>query len=232
MALTQPLPGVALAIALGALTAGVGACAAPAPPPCLASVDCAGSAVCQPSGRCAPLTLDAARRAARRVRLEPARSALGPGATARGESTRIEDGGAVLLGFGPLPDAPQVLAAELVVPLDPDLAGVAAPFTLRVARVRPFQRPGASGGAPAHRGSVAAVPASLPSPTARRVLSPGPARPIRIDVTALVAAARRAGVRELDLSLSVEAPRGGALRLAAVRHPDPERRPRLDVLVP
>jgi hypothetical protein len=219
------------------------ACGPTHTPGCTSNALCAAPEVCHPGGRCGPLALDAAHRTARRVRLHPVRSALGPGAFARGESVRVEQGGAVLLGFGPLPEATRVLAAHLVLALAPESPGLTGVRTLRVGRVRPFERPaGPSAFAPSgtrgasrasgNPGRVATLPEPLPTPDVTVRVGPGPAHPLRVDLTALVADARRAGVRQLDLAVLLEGPAGSRLRLSSALHADPERRPRLDLLVP
>jgi hypothetical protein len=202
--------GLCLAVSL----AGCGA----RPHPCAGEVDCPSDTVCQSDGRCAPLALSPSLRAARAVRLGPASSRSSPSQADGGDAARL--GGrtrsVLLLSFDGLVPEARDAGAELVLTLDDAGVSPTTVVTLVVDRVRP---PGPTG-----------MPAVLADRVAERRIGPDSRGPIRIDVSRLVRACARDGVRRLDLAVRMEG--DAEILVSSARSSDAVRRPRLDLYLP
>ncbi len=208
--------GLAGLAALGALAAGCGA------PPCVGSVACGEGLVCGLDGRCGPLDEP-----------EGARFAGSRWLAARdwGMSTAsrrpLDDamvlgagGGEALLAFGPLPGRSAILRALLVLhPLDPD-ERVARPGELAVEHVEPFR-----GGWLPPRASVG--PRSFLA--GMHALAAGPARPVRVDLTATAQAA--AGRPDRMLYVLVRQSGGDGVALASPWAVGDRVQPRLELML-
>jgi hypothetical protein len=120
----------------------------------------------------------------------------------------------LLLSFDDLVPEAREAGAELVL----DDAGVppATFVSVVVDRIRP---PGPTG-----------APAVLVDRAAERRIGPDSRGPVRIDVSRLVRASARDGVRRLDLAVRVEG--DAEVLVTSARSPDIAKRPRLDLFIP
>lgn len=198
-----------------------GACGGPEL--CTRSAECGRGRVCGFEGACAPLAAPEGARFAGTRWLRP----LDWGVS--GAVSRLDDSLPVggqpnaesLLAFGPLPAGSEILRALLV--LHPHEPGrpLGEPSEVVVEHVEPFR-----GGIlpPRH----AAQP--LRFAAGRRALAAGPARPIRVDVTAAARSAADRDDRRLHLLLRRRDGGPVPLRFASPWHARPEARPRLELL--
>lgn len=198
--------------------------------PCESAASCPEGAVCDLDGVCRPLPTQAALRFARPVRLAP----LDWGGTRSDAPSRVpadddtlELGGdadaVVHLAFGPVPLDRPVVRAVLTMPPHPTWSGPPERAEVVARRTRRFHGTVLS----RHRAPEAIGGTAV----AQAVLAGGP-RSLRLDVTRAVRAA--ADRREVRVFLAVEIAGGGGdrpWRLASPRASDPERRPRLDLLL-
>ena len=154
-------------------------------PPCVSSAACGAGRVCGLDGACGPLAVEGSRFVGSRWLSASDWALTSHGAAPRADVLPLggPSGAEVLLAFGPLPARSRIAGALLVLhPHDP-LGRVGADGELVVERGEPFR----GGALPARR-----VSAPLCLAAARSALPAGPARPIRVDLTALTreAAAR------------------------------------------
>lgn len=185
---------------------------------CARSAECGAGLVCGFDARCAPLSPPEGARFASSRWLRP----LDWGTAGAGEplddSMPVGDGAESLLAFGPLPEPSQILRALLV--LHPHAPGerLVSDSEVVVEHVEPFR----GGALPRRHGRP-----PLPFAAARRPLSPGPQRPLRIDVTE---AARSASGGDLHLLLRRRGGGGEPLRFASPWYARTDARPRLELL--
>ncbi|HEY8432563.1 MAG TPA: hypothetical protein VIL20_29535 [Sandaracinaceae bacterium] len=193
-------------------------------PPCASSIACGEGLVCGLDGRCGALDAPPGSRFAGSRWLEardfglatrdpsPLGDALGLGGPAGSEAR---------LAFGPLPPPSRILRAVLVLhPWDPD-ARVDAPGEIVIEHVEPFR----GGRRPAR---LSRTPAAFAA--ARRALPRGPARPVRIDLSALVAAAAGRADRTLYLLVRLEGGDPAGVRFASPWSPTSPG-PRLELML-
>ncbi len=186
--------------------------------PCRGEASCPAGTVCEASGECRPLALDPVIRTARATWLLPNVARAFPTSADAGDAIRLggDSRAALFLSFGPLPDDARDATAALLLTPHASFTRPTGPLTLVVDRVRPLSSD------------------TLPEPITRRAgtraLGPDSRGVIRIDLSALVREASRAGVRTLDLALRAEG--DAAFRLASPASLDRDARPRLEVLVP
>lgn len=127
-----------------------------------------------------------------------------------------------LIAFGPLPPGSEILRALLVVqPLDPH-ARTDARGEVIVEHVEPFRG-----------GPLPARPGALPLRFAagRHALAEGAVFPLRVDVTEAARAAAGRADRRLHLLLRLESRAERPLVLASPWAVDPDRRPRIELML-
>lgn len=131
-------------------------------------------------------------------------------------------GGEALLAFGPLPGRSGILRALLVLhPEDPG-GRVTRPGEIVVERYEPFR-----GGRRPARLSVTPVAFAA----ARNALAPGPTRPMRIDLTALVRRAAGRDDRTLYVLVRLEGGDPQGARFASPWAVSDRPRPRLELML-
>lgn len=186
--------------------------------PCRGEASCPAGTVCEASGECRPLALDPMTRTARGTWLLPSLTRVFPTSADAGDAIRLgaEARSTLFLSFGPLPDNARDATAALVLTPHASFTRPTGPLTLVVDRVRPL--------------SSNALPEPVTRRAGTRALGPDSRGVIRIDLSALVREASRAGVRTLDLALRAEG--DAAFRLASPSNLERDARPRLEVLVP
>jgi hypothetical protein len=200
------------------------------PSPCTSAASCPEGTVCELDGQCRALTVDPELRLARSESLAPSDWGVTrndqPG-NADGDLDSLALGGspdaAVYLAFGPLPPEQEVIHAVLTLHPHPSFAGPRGSVRVAVQPIGRFR---------GERLTARSAPSPFGPPVALRPVPTGTERPLRFDVTGAVERARRAFDGRLYLALRlVRAPRGAPVRFASPRHPDPDRRPRLSLLL-
>ncbi len=193
------------------------------PPPCASSVACGQNQVCGLDGRCGPL----AQRTAARFAAARWIAARDWAISARARRPRSDvfplggsEGAEGLLAFGPLPAQGRILQALLVLHPYEGENRVADPIEIVVERVEPFR-----GGVLPPRQTVG----PLEFAAARSALAEGPARPIRIDVSASVREAATRRDRMLYVLLRVHG--GGEVSFASPWALGERNQPRLELLL-
>lgn len=155
-------------------------------PPCVSSAACGAGRVCGLDGTCGPLAVHRSRFAGSRWLTARDWAVASHGAGPRADVLSIggPSGAEALLAFGPLPARSSIAGALLVLHPDDALGRVDAGGEVIVERGEPFR----GGELPARRTSAPVFLAA-----ARGALPAGPARPVRIDLSAL---ARDAAARD------------------------------------
>ena len=197
---------------------------------CTSGAGCREGTVCELDGQCRALTVDPELRLARSEALAPSDWGVTRNdrpANADGDLDSLALGGspdaAVYLAFGPLPPEDVVIQAVLTLHPHESFAGPRGPLRVAVQPIGHFR---------GETLTARSAPSAFGPPVALRPVPSGTERPLRFDVTTAVERARRAHAGRLYLALRlVRAPRGAPVRFASPRHPDPERRPRLSLLL-
>lgn len=210
------LIGAALALALSACGG---------PPPCTSSLACGEGRVCGLDGQCGPLEEPAASRFAGSRWMEARDWGIAAhGARPIGDALVVGGpaGAEALLAFGPLPGGSRILRALLVLQPQDEAGRVSEPGEILVERSDPFR----GGSLPARTGPRFSIFAA-----ARRALSPGPARSVRVDLTALARAAAAREDRTLYLLLRLDGGDPEGARFASPWALGDGRRPRLELML-
>jgi hypothetical protein len=193
-------------------------------PPCVSSAACGAGQVCGLDGVCGALATHGSRFAGSRWITASDWAVASHAATPRGDVLPIggPSGSEALLAFGPLPARSNIDGALLVLhPHDP-LGRVDAGGEVVIERGEPFR----GGRVRARRAS-----APLMFAAARSSLEAGPARPVRIDLTALTRDAAGRDDRTLYLLVRLHGGSPSGARFASPWAVGERVQPRLELML-
>lgn len=194
------------------------------PPPCVSSASCGAGQVCRLDGRCGPLDAPSGARFAGSRWVPASDWGIASSSASRADdvlSVGGPDRAQALLAFGPLPTERGVLRALLVLTPHEPPAGIARTGELVVEHVEPF------------RGGLLPPRDGLPLrfAAARVALPAGPARPVRVDLTAAVRAAAARRDRTLYIAVRLVDGDPAGARFASPWATGARGQPRLELLL-